>query len=705
MKRWIPLAVLLSLGALSASQDDVFFYDEGAVELSLRPSGGEPPKTAGEIPGKPALPASARELLAERSAKAFVGDWDFVGSLLVWDEYNHEGRSFDVLGAHCPADVGAGQTPLEKRPSAPFVIASGPRFQARPRVSAFLGGAVGAERWVAWEEGPEGYGHAYRSVDRTWNNATDVSGPLHSWRAVRVAMVLPSGDVFPVPVPMPGFGAAKGAAGRRSGAEKLGVFYERPEIAFDDDGFLWLGYRHMRQAQLALRAPTKTHIEQGFGVYLARLRAGGWDSLSVLPTNQRNGGQVLRLAPQGRGVRAFAEVGRRDRRGAKGQPLWAVADAAAPALTGGGSALLFDGAALRAGGGEGRRDAPEPSGRIRPRPMANVGDKEFTLLFGDLHRHTDLSLCFPFYDGSLDDAYRYARGPGALDFVAITDHARDLDKGRAAGLPWARSVEAVNDHHAPGDFVAFYSFERSQNDTDHNVIGLRSNILRPHTPPLRDYWAEFSEGEILTIPHATSPVPGKRFGGNVWTKRDDVRRPLAEVYQSCRNVDSFDELRRKALSEGQRLGFIASSDHLSTSGAYACAWVEGAQAEALDRPPIFRALQQRRTYGATARIELRAMCGDAWMGEELTTKGPFRIEVEVQGTAPMETIEFWTEDGLAHSLTAEADDPRMVAAWSWPGPAAGSFGYCAVVIRQTDGERAWASPFFAGWDAAGKRAY
>lgn len=697
MKRWIPLAALLCLGALSASRDDVFFYDGGARVLEWTPAGEGPPRALGEGVGGPALPGSAREVLAARSERAFVGDWDFAGSLLVWDEYNPDGRTFDVLGCHCAPDVG---------PAEPFVIASGPEFQARPRVAAFLGGATGAERWVAWEEGSRGYGHTYRSVDRVWNNATDESGPLHGWRAVRLAMVLPSGEVFEVPVPMPGFAVARADPERRSDADKLGVYYERPEITFDDGGFLWLGYRHMRQAQLALKAPTKTHIEQGFGVYFARLRAGGWDSLSTLPIRQRDGGQALRLVPLEEGVRAFAEVGRRDRRGAKGQPLWAAADvAAAPADDEGGDALLYDGRQLRSSGGAKRRSAPEPSGRLRSRPGASVGKDEFTLLFGDLHRHTDLSLCFPFYDGSLDDAYRYARGPGELDFVAITDHARDLDRGKAQGIPWARSVQAVERHHAPGDFVAFYSFERSQNDTDHNVIGLRSGILRPHTPPLRDYWAEFSGDEVLTIPHATSPVPGKRFGGNVWTKRDDVRRPLAEVYQSYRNVDSFEELRRKALAEGQLLGFIASSDHLSTSGAYACVWAQGSPPQALERRPIFQALKLRRTYGATARIELRAMCREAWMGEELQGGGPFPIAVEVRGTAPIQSIEFWTKDGLAHSVDGRGDRSRMDAAWSWPGPGPGAFDYCAVVVRQSDGERAWASPFFAGWDAAGKRSY
>ncbi|MEM6673035.1 MAG: hypothetical protein AAF726_09325 [Planctomycetota bacterium] len=199
-------------------------------------------------------------------------------------------------------------------------------------------------------------------------------------------------------------------------------------------------------------------------------------------------------------------------------------------------------------------DRTEQSGRGRPaptleartsareRPVREIGHARYTLLFGDLHRYTDLSLCFNFVDGSFDDAYRYARGPGALDFVAVTDHARDLDRGNVRGIPWFRSIAAVERHHAPGRFVAFHAYERSQGNCDHNVISLRSDVLPPHDPPLEESWAEFSPSEVITIPHATAPRPGSHFCGNVWNKRDDERRPLVEVYQAFRDVDSLTEL-------------------------------------------------------------------------------------------------------------------------------------------------------------------
>ncbi|MDG1051509.1 MAG: hypothetical protein P8R46_14970, partial [Planctomycetota bacterium] len=346
--------------------------------------------------------------------------------------------------------------------------------------------------------------------------------------------------------------------------------------------------------------------------------------------------------------------------------------------------------------------ALEPREVVRERPTTVVGEQAFALFGGDLHRHTDLSLCFPFYDGSLDDAYRYARGPGALDFVAITDHARDLDQGNVNGLPWKRSVAEVDRHHLPGRFVAFHAYERSQGDTDHNVISLRPDVLRPHRPPLREFWAEFDPSEVMTIPHATAAVEGRRFCGNVWTKRDDERRPLAEVYQAFRDVDSMKELQVRALSGGQRFGFIASSDHLSTSGAFAFVWVptEGTPESSLDREPIFKAFRARRTYGATARIELEVRSGDRWMGEDLPGDGPFPIRVRARGSAGIARVEFWDTGSLAHVIEAEGD-ASMEQAWSWAGAPPGEHGWLIVRIIQVDGQTAWASPFFSKWERAG----
>ena len=88
------------------------------------------------------------------------------------------------------------------------------------------------------------------------------------------------------------------------------------------------------------------------------------------------------------------------------------------------------------------------------------------------------------------------------------------------------------------------------------------------------------------------------------------------------------------------------------------------------------------------------------MGEELEGDGPFPISVEARGDAPVARVEFWANGALAHTAERPAEGR---ASWEWPGAPGDTFGWCSVVVRFEDGERAWASPFFARWDRAGAR--
>jgi len=58
--------------------------------------------------------------------------------------------------------------------------------------------------------------------------------------------------------------------------------------------------------------------------------------------------------------------------------------------------------------------------RIRSYRIQSRG-REYSIYRGDLHRHTDIS-GYGLNDGSLLDAYRYARDAAALDSLGISDH-------------------------------------------------------------------------------------------------------------------------------------------------------------------------------------------------------------------------------------------------------------------------------------------
>jgi hypothetical protein len=72
----------------------------------------------------------------------------------------------------------------------------------------------------------------------------------------------------------------------------------------------------------------------------------------------------------------------------------------------------------------------------------------YQLVWGDLHRHTDISEDGGIRDGSLRDTLRYALDAAGLDFIGITDHTRYLP--RRYNL-W-RIQQITDQYYQPGAF-------------------------------------------------------------------------------------------------------------------------------------------------------------------------------------------------------------------------------------------------------------
>lgn len=308
------------------------------------------------------------------------------------------------------------------------------------------------------------------------------------------------------------------------------------------------------------------------------------------------------------------------------------------------------------------------------------GDQQYRLFYGDLHRHTDLSLCRVPIDGTIDDAYRYAIEVAKLDFLGITDHSRDIAMGNALSQLWWRSRKEVYRHQLgkPGQrtFLPFYAYERSHGNTaDHNVISLRGDMLRPHTYPVPEFWQEL-DLDTMTIPHQ----PIRR---DTWKYQNDRLRPLVEIFQGCRDA-SIEEHVHQGLAKGYHLGFIGSSDHMSTSASYACVWAKDASRES-----IFRALQARRTFGATAKVRLKVKAGDHWMGEIIKADRMPAMTFEAHGTAPIRSVNV-VVDGKTHETTSPNEQH---VEFSRELDLTGTH-YVYFHLVQSDGNEAWSSPLW-----------
>ncbi|MEZ6071260.1 MAG: DUF3604 domain-containing protein [Pirellulales bacterium] len=404
------------------------------------------------------------------------------------------------------------------------------------------------------------------------------------------------------------------------------------------------------------------HVEEGWRLYARCLTARTWSPLVGFDVGQGDGMQRLELAPMADGITAFWTSGRTDRRPSSA-PRGIFAASVSEPITVPTSVAFSESRHLG------------PAVEVSVPPSLDLAIDGLHPYFGDLHRHTDLSLCFVPLDGTIDDAYRYASDVARLDFLGITDHTRDIQLGDALSLLWWRCCKEVGRYELADRFLPFFAFERSRGDTDHNVISLRPDVLRPHSYPLPEFWQELGD-DTFTIPH-------QPFAGSVWEYQDDSHRPLLEVFQGFRDR-SIETDAHDGLDRGYHFGFIASSDHLSTRASYAGVW-----ADERSRESIFAAMKSRRTFAATDRIALAVRCGGSWMGERLSADTLPPLEIWANGTASIRTVEVIIDGNVDATLTPLNHHVDLSVPLSLMGQ-----HYVYVRVTQSDGQQAWSSPIW-----------
>ena len=342
-----------------------------------------------------------------------------------------------------------------------------------------------------------------------------------------------------------------------------------------------------------------------------------------------------------------------------------------------------------------------------------AGEKRYSLYWGDLHRHTEISADGGF-DGTLWDMYRYALDATELDFIASTDHfygaGGELGVDDARGYDWWRTQKLADAFHVRGRFAPLFGYERSIRWPygHRNIINLHrgttaigrtvprdlENPDSPRQPDELRIWEKLRGQDAITIPHTIAAGGGTDFSFN-----DPALEPLLEIYQGCRmsyeaagsprvnsNERFADGFARSALGKGYKIGFIASSDHRSTHISYAAVY-----AEERSREGIFRALQQRHAYAATDNIVLDVRVGEAIMGDATVTRDKPVVRVAVRGTGPIHNIQIIKDNAYVYS----ANPGQRIAAFSFrDADAVPGESYYYVRVQQDDGQMAWASPIW-----------
>jgi hypothetical protein len=340
----------------------------------------------------------------------------------------------------------------------------------------------------------------------------------------------------------------------------------------------------------------------------------------------------------------------------------------------------------------------------------SLGSDKLQIMRGEFHRHTEISGDGG-NDGPLVDAYRYLIDAADMDWAACCDH----DNGAAREYSWWVIQKYTDAYHLGGRYVPMFGYERSvvYPEGHRNAVFPVRGVRPLPRLPLTDKDAHDTHAPDTLMLYRYL----KQFGGIVashtsgtdmgtdWRDNDPQVEPVVEIYQGDRqnyempgaprtitaedHIGGWEPLGfvSLALKKGYKLGFQASSDHISTHMSYANLWVASPTREA-----IMEAFHKRRIYGSTDNILADVRCGSHFMGEEFTTSQAPSISVKLWGTANFAKVHIIKDGQYVYSI--EPKKKTVDFTWQDAAAARGTTSYYYVRGEQADGELVWVSPMW-----------
>lgn len=624
---------------------------------------------------------------AQRVSTSEANDWDPVVAAgrngevhIAWDSY--EAGNYDVMYRSWDG---------ERWAAGPQPIANSPLFEAH--VSLAVDGDN--RLWAAWNESGLNWG-------KDTGFLLPVEGTLlYEYRLIRVAVL--DGISWHEPVADINMSMPSHIDSRHN---------DFPQLVADDGGRVWLFGRHRTIRQRDMPSSTPLH-RAAWEIWASTLDGDAWTQPYEVPFSA--GRQDVRwgVAPDGAGnLVATWAMDNRDFYGF----LYQHADVYAAKLP-----VL-------------EKTVKAPSLRVRPERTVqfhnlapteefdlgrlrsyeiNSEGRTYKIYRGDTHRHTEFSMDGN-NDGSLFQTYRYALDAASLDYLLVSEHNFQGGPDNEY-INWLLH-QAVDLFTVSGRFQPFYGYERSIRYPD----GHR-NILLPKrgTPTLPILPEESSHakgaGRLYEYLRGNGGIAISHTSatgmGTDWRDNDPEVEPLVEIFQGDRVSAEYEGAPLAAHSErpstqaggfrpagyvwnawakGYKLGVQVASDHLSTHYSYACTI-----AEDFTREGLLDAMKLRHNYGATDNIildyRLEANGKEYLQGDILTATGPFRLKVNVLGTAPIRQIDIIKNQEFLYTRQKLPQDFDF--AYEDATKQSGEDFYY-VRVEQNDGNVAWSSPIW-----------
>ncbi len=633
------------------------------------------------------------------------GDWEpaiaFAGEDEAWVAYDSSrGNEFNLYLAKIEGD-GSVET---------FPIAHSPRYEARADITA---ASDGSGLWMAAERGRERWGLDLRG--HLPGNGLNARKEILFGKFDFVSRTFT--EIPPGP------------------AAEAGNPVNLPALGVDASGNPWLSYRyyHVNRWEIAL-----TRLDPGKGIWHSRRRlpdsSMGQDRESSF-VRDANGGLWLTWPSDLRKDKTCGVPGVYLVELETGKPF----QPAGPPIP---DNDLTD-----------ETFAPSQATPERPDGERHqwIHDGEtYTLIWGDVHRHTDVSNCRTGQEGCIVEQFRYACDMAKLDFLGTSDHT-DIVKIYDP-YEWWHNQRLHDVFHAPGKFTSLYVYEREQRWPwgHRNVVFARRGgpivyikratyrsspwqslypaeanpVLTEIEPP--ELWRILKAygGPVAIVSHTGATGMGTDWGRYDESTFDHSLENVVEIFQGARVsyegkgtpqptaglrpgetytadtggevpappalIEEFGKFNagvfQNALEMGLRLGVFASSDHISTHVSYGGVYVKD-----ISREGIIEGLKARRTVAATDKIFLEFSCEGNLLGSILETTENPRFRLSVNGTAPLKRITL-VRNEKDYRVWEEAEMNRFDLDFVDETPVHEGESRYYVRVEQQDGNMAWSSP-------------
>lgn len=323
------------------------------------------------------------------------------------------------------------------------------------------------------------------------------------------------------------------------------------------------------------------------------------------------------------------------------------------------------------------------------RRTVELGGKTYELIWGDLHRHTNLSKCKSANDGDIVGNYRWALDAERLDFYAITEHLEYMSYGE-----WKRCKDSAS-LFSRDEFLGLYAFELAKPPGHINFfyreqsLGEELRICALESKDLEELWLKldgnFPRGEIIAARH--------HQGHNQLDVVKSFAPEFEPVMEIIQTRGEFREFVEKFLSAGCRVGFVGVTDHSRNWALTFCltgVWVAGLSSSAL-----FHAVRSRTCYASNTRIVLFTSMEDVPMGGSVELRSNPSLRVHAEGTGVIELVQVFRNGELVAELPQNSK--KVGFEWLDRSPPAG-LNYYYVRVQERVGLKrgvAYSSPIWA----------